>query len=68
MRIKNPVINKYPTTKFVFQFSIDSFPEKHNEIRKIPGLFDRTIESYNIVKDTTNWYNPIYNTLNFYID
>ena len=35
------VCNKYPTTKFVFQFSIDSFPEKHNEIRKIPGLFDQ---------------------------
>jgi len=44
------VCSKYPTTKFVFQFSIDSFPEKHNIIRKIPGLFDRTIESYNIVK------------------
>ena len=43
---------KYPTTKFVFQFSIDSFPEKHNIIRKIPGLFDRTIESYNIVKNS----------------
>lgn len=43
---------KYPTTKFIFQFSIDSFPERHNEIRKIPGLFDRTIESYNIVKNS----------------
>ena len=46
------VCSKYPTTKFVFQFSIDSFPERHNEIRKIPGLFDRTIESYNIVKNS----------------
>ena len=46
------ICGKYKKTKFVFQFSIDSFPEKHNEIRKIPGLFDRTIESYNIVRNS----------------
>lgn len=46
------VCKKYSETKFVFQFSIDSFPEKHNEMRKIPGLFDKTIESYKIVKNS----------------
>ena len=37
------VCKNYPDTNFVFQFSINSFPEKHNQIRKIPGLFDKTI-------------------------
>ena len=46
------ICSKYIDTKFVFQFSIDSFPEEHNKIRKIPGLFDKTIESYNIVKNS----------------
>ena len=46
------ICGKYKKTKFVFQFSIDSFPEEHNKIRKIPGLFDRTIESYNIVRNS----------------
>ncbi len=47
------ICSKYPSTKFVFQFSIDSFPEKHDEMRKIPGLFKRTIESYNLVKNSS---------------
>ncbi len=45
------VARKHSKTKFLFQFSIDSFPEEHDRIRKIPGLFDRAIESYNIVKN-----------------
>lgn len=46
------VCKKYTNTNFVFQFSIDSFPEKHNQIRKIPGLFDKTIESFKIIKNS----------------
>ena len=46
------ICKKYKDTKFVFQFSIDSFPEEHNKIRKIPGLFDKTIESYEMVKNS----------------
>ena len=42
----------YDNINFVFQFSIDSFPDKHNQIRKIPGLFDRTMESFEIVKNS----------------
>ena len=48
----NNVCKKNINTKFVFQFSIDSFPEEHNKIRKIPGLFSKTIESYEIVKNS----------------
>jgi len=54
-RIKDFIYNvckKYPDIKFIFQFSVDSFPSEHNKIRKIPGLFDKTIESYNIVKNS----------------
>jgi len=40
----------YPEKTVVIQFSIDSYPEEHDRIRKIPGLFDRTMESYEIVK------------------
>jgi|TARA_B100001964_G_scaffold75053_1_gene85309 MoaA/NifB/PqqE/SkfB family radical SAM enzyme len=46
------VSKKYEKTKFIFQFSIDSFPKIHDEIRKIPGLFNKTLESYNLVKNS----------------
>ena len=37
-------------------------------LSRMEGFNKFSIFPYNIVKDTTNWYNPIYNTLNFYID
>lgn len=46
------ICKPHKNINFVFQFSIDSFPDKHNKIRKIPGLFDRTIESFEIVKNS----------------
>ena len=46
------VSKKYKNTKFLFQFSIDSFPKNHDKIRKIPGLFDKTLESHNLVKNS----------------
>lgn len=52
-RIKRFIDNiciKYPNVQFIFQFSIDSFPEEHDKIRKIPGLSEKTFESYDIVK------------------
>lgn len=44
------IFDKFPDKKLYFIFSIDSFPEEHNKIRKIPNLFAKLIESYNIVK------------------
>ncbi len=47
------VCKKNPQVQFIFQFSIDSFPEEHDKIRKIPGLSEKTFESYNIVKNSS---------------
>ena len=47
------ICKKYPDVEFIFQFSIDSFPEEHDVIRKIPGLSEKTFESYNIVKNSS---------------
>ena len=33
-----------------FQISIDALPDKHDKIRKIDGLFDKSLESYFLVK------------------
>ncbi len=44
-------LNKfYPNKTVITQFSIDSYPEEHDKIRKIPGLFNKTIESFEIVR------------------
>ena len=45
------VCKKNISTKFIFQISIDSFPDKHDKIRKIPGLFNKAMESHNIIKN-----------------
>ena len=48
-RIESFAINiskKYPNINLTFQISIDDFPKKHNQVRKIDGLFDSCIESY----------------------
>ncbi len=37
---------RYPGRKLIFSFSLDDFEERHNEIRRIPGLFSKTMESY----------------------
>jgi radical SAM protein with 4Fe4S-binding SPASM domain len=35
--------------QFIFSFSIDNIPDKHNKIRKINNLFEKCLESYKIV-------------------
>lgn len=42
--------NNYQNKRIILQFSIDSYPNDHDRIRKIPGLFEKTMESYNLVK------------------
>ncbi len=39
--------------KFIFSFSIDNIPSKHNKIRKIKNLFQDCLESYQIVNSTS---------------
>ena len=36
----------YRGKTIIFSLSIDNFPEKHDENRKIRGLFDRTLSTY----------------------
>jgi len=38
--------NNYPEKKIFFSFSIDSFEEEHNRIRKVKNIFNNCIESY----------------------
>ncbi len=45
-------LNKeFPDTRVIIQFSIDSFPEDHNKIRKVPDLFEKTMKSYEHVRN-----------------
>jgi MoaA/NifB/PqqE/SkfB family radical SAM enzyme len=37
--------------RMIFSFSIDNFPEEHDRHRKVAGLFDKTLESYAMVRD-----------------
>ena len=41
----------YPDRKFIFSFSIDNIPSKHNKIRKIKNLFQDCLKSYKIVNN-----------------
>jgi MoaA/NifB/PqqE/SkfB family radical SAM enzyme len=43
--------SEFPEKKIIYSFSVDSFPDRHNEIRKVKNLFDKTLESYNFVKN-----------------
>jgi radical SAM protein with 4Fe4S-binding SPASM domain len=49
----NQVCKKNTRTNFIFQFSIDSFPDEHDQSRGIPGLFEKTLESFEIIKKAT---------------
>lgn len=40
----------FPDRKVLLQFSIDDFPNKHDEIRKIKGLFENCMESYRVAQ------------------
>ncbi len=46
------VCRKNPDISFIFQFSIDSLPDSHDRIRGVPGLFDKAMQSYTIVKES----------------
>ena len=41
---------EFSQRKVIFSFSIDALRQKHDEIRKIKGLFDSVLESYRLVK------------------
>lgn len=42
--------SEFPDRKIIFSLSIDGFPQEHDKIRKIDGLFDKVMESYHILR------------------
>ncbi len=48
-KLLKAVKEKHPHKKIFVLFSIDSFAEKHNTIRKIPGLYESVMKCYEIV-------------------
>jgi radical SAM protein with 4Fe4S-binding SPASM domain len=40
--------------ELTFQISIDDFPENHDKVRKIDGLFQKCIDTYNRLKNLKN--------------
>ena len=40
---------EFPDRKIIFSFSTDDFPNRHDEIRRIDGLFANAIKSYQLI-------------------
>lgn len=51
IKFVNEVAPLFPKKKMTFSLSIDHFPNEHNKIRKIDGLFDNVIKTYNFLKN-----------------
>jgi MoaA/NifB/PqqE/SkfB family radical SAM enzyme len=47
IRTLNP---EFPDRMVIFSFSIDGLGEEHDRIRRIDGLFDKTLRSYHMVR------------------
>ena len=45
------VAEEYPDRKLIISLSVDSFPEEHDRIRKINGLFDKVMHTYHALND-----------------
>jgi MoaA/NifB/PqqE/SkfB family radical SAM enzyme len=53
-RVENFIeeINKFDDSiELNFQISIDHFPERHDKIRKIKGLFEQAIKTYKLIRN-----------------
>lgn len=44
------VATEFPDRKLIISLSIDGFPDDHDRIRKVPGLFDKTMRSYHALR------------------
>ena len=58
-KFANNIYKKYPHIEQTFQISIDDFPEKHNSVRKIKGLFDNCLKSFKVLKNLPEKINPV---------
>ena len=45
------IAEEFPDRKLIFSLSIDSFPDEHDKIRKVPGLFHKCVEAYHRISD-----------------
>ena len=56
LKVANDFIQdkRYDGKKIVFSVSLDNFPEKHDENRRIKGLFERAINTYNKLTELNN--------------
>jgi len=43
---------EFPDRKLIFSFSIDALGEKHDEIRKLKGLFENCLKSFRITRQS----------------
>ena len=48
-----------PETELTFQISVDDFPQNHDKVRKVKGIFDKCIETYNLLKTFGPKVNPV---------
>lgn len=70
----NRIINSKNLDKNKISIGISVFNQNQSMISnkillsRLEGYNKFSLFPYSIVKDTSNWYIPIYNTLNFYID
>ncbi|PPR49431.1 MAG: 7-carboxy-7-deazaguanine synthase [Alphaproteobacteria bacterium MarineAlpha5_Bin5] len=48
------ITRKYPHVTLSISISIDDLPKNHDRIRKIEGLFDKCILTYNLIKKIKN--------------
>ncbi|MEW6202153.1 MAG: radical SAM protein, partial [bacterium] len=44
--IVNSLCNKFPETRFILNISIDAVGADHDAIRRLPGSFDRAVETF----------------------
>lgn len=45
-RFARTVAEEFPDRKLIISLSIDAFPDDHDRIRKVPGLFEKTMQTY----------------------
>lgn len=44
------VATEFPDRLLIVSLSVDAFPEDHDRIRKVPGLFDKVMETYGALR------------------
>ena len=55
----NEIISKNKDIELTIQISIDSYPERHNEIRKIKDLFNSCYETFHALTKIDNRVSPV---------